>query len=674
MKISMGTKPVSDVSIETLRQMVDQAADLTEDARLLSERDRDYYDGYQWTAAERAVLQKRRQPVITDNLIKRKIDALVGLEQRGRVDPSALPRNPDDEDAADVATKALMFADDITRFDTIRSAVTYNLGIEGYGGVEVCVKERGSVLDPDITRMRFEEIFFDPHSREADFSDAAYMGVQKWLALDAAVAHAKKYAPDMEDVALSEMLEMSMHAPSGGETYEDRPRQGGSQWGDAKKKRVRLVQMYHRRDGGWHLALFSGGGIISNEPSPYLDEFGRPDNAMILQSCYVDRENRRYGLVRDMVPLQDETNKRRSRLLAMLSQRQTMGQRGAVADVAKMKRELASVDGHVEYDQDPSTAVPSFQLVPVADQIAGQFALLEYTTNGLNNLGPNASLIGQLEGQQSGRAIIAQQQAGYAELAPFYDGVNDFTIRVYRALWNRIRQYWTEPRWIRVTDETQKLRFVGINQPAVDEFGNPAVGQDGQPVVENSIAELDVDIVVNSMPEIATLQAEQFEQITQLVSSGMIQLPPEVIIRASSLRNKGEILEALKGPEQDPMQQAQQQLQMRAAEAQVADTEASVALKQAQAMKAQAEAQAAGMPDQMGEAQPADPKPYIDAELKRAALDEQARQHNDKMALQRAEMAMRAPLDQAMTAADVNVKAAQAAKLRRPEPGPNRSL
>ena len=38
--------------LSVLKSMAAQSADLTSDARELSERDRDYYDGYQWTAAE----------------------------------------------------------------------------------------------------------------------------------------------------------------------------------------------------------------------------------------------------------------------------------------------------------------------------------------------------------------------------------------------------------------------------------------------------------------------------------------------------------------------------------------------------------------------------------------------------------------------------------------------
>ena len=557
------------LDLHELRRMVDVAADMTEEARRNSERSRDYYDSRQLTEIEKAILRKRKQPELTINRIKRKIDAMVGIEQKGRVDPRALPRNPQDEDAADIATKALVYVEDVTRFDMLRSAFCYNLAIEGYGGVEVNVRTRNGQQDPDLVRLRWEEIFFDPYSRELDFSDAGYVGVQKWMTLDRATEFAKGYSPDMSDEALEEMLRVSMEGLSGGETYDDRPKHAAA-WGDKKKKRVKLAYMYYRCEGTWYLSLICGGGVIYNEVSPFLDYTnnpqGEPDNAIILQACYIDRENRRYGIVPDMIPMQDEINARRSKLLHQLNSRQTMGAKGAVADVAKMKKELAQPDGHVEYEQDPMASVPSFQIVPQTDQIAGQFQLLQESKGEIDMLGPNPSLLGQQEGQQSGRAIIAQQQAGMAELAPFYDNLRDWTLRVYRAMWNRIRQFWTEPRWIRVTDEQEKLQFIGINQP------DPMTGQ-----VMNQVGALDVDIIIDMTPEYASLQQEEFNSLVELAKSGMVQIPPDVLIEASQLRNKGKLLEKLNGgPEQADAMAQQQAMAQQAMQAQLGELMAKV--------------------------------------------------------------------------------------------------
>jgi hypothetical protein len=553
-----------------LKSMVERAADLTADAREASEKDRDYYDGYQWTAEEKAILGKRKQPVLTINRIRRKIDAMIGIEQRGRVDPRAWPRNPQDEAAADVATKALVFVEEKERIDVKRSRAFENLLVEGYGGVEVIAEERGGQMEVCVKQLRWEELFFDPHSREKDFSDAAYLGVQKWMTLEAATEYAMQFVADTDPADVMEMLDVSGGASETGETYDDRPlREGQMAWHDRRQKRVRVAQMYYRQGGAWRLAVFSGKAVLHDEFSPYYDETGKPCCPIILMSAYVDRENRRYGLVRDLIPLQDEVNKRRSKLLHALNHRQTMGYKGAV-DVAAMKRQLAMPDGHVEIN--PIAAedgVRPFEMIPLTDQIAGQFSLLTEAKAEIDMLGPNASLLGQLEGNQSGRAIMAQQQAGLAELAPIYDSLRDWTERVYRAVWMRIRQFWTAPRWIRVTDDNEAPRFMGLNQVAMGPMG---------PQMVNAVAEIDVDIQIDQAPEYASLRSEQFQKLAELAQAGL-PIPPRAILEASDLRDKAKLMEMIDGPPEAQQMQAQQQQEQaevarRAAEAEIASKEA----------------------------------------------------------------------------------------------------
>lgn len=554
------------LELDKLKVMVANASDLTEHARTLSERDRDYYDGIQWTADEIAELKRRKQPVIVNNRIRRKVDAMVGIEQRSRTDPRALPRTPMDEQAADIATKALVFVDDTTGFDVLRSQAFENLLIEGFGGVEIVAEPKRGMFDVVVNRLRWEEIFFDPASREKDFSDASYMGVMKWMALDKAI--------ELYGEQYQEMFQSAIDGT--GQTYDDRPREGVFRWGDKLQQRVRVAQMYYRHQGAWHLAIFSGGGEISNTLSPYVDEDGKPENPMVLMSGYVDRENRRSGIVRDMISAQDEVNKRRSKSLHMLNSRQTMTVKGAVT-VSDLKRELAKPDGNVEIDVDAAigareAGLPAFQILPNGDQLQGHIALLTEAKNDIDMLGPNASLLGQLDGQQSGRAILAQQNAGLVELAPIYDSLRDWTLRCYRQMWLRIKQFWTEERYIRVTDEMQAPQFVGLNVAQRDPMTGIVLA------VQNPVARMDVDIIIEEAPDIVTLRQEEFEQLATLAQQG-IPIPPEMLVEASSVRNKQRLLEL--------MQQQQQQ----AAQAQAAAAEAEGLKAQADAMAKQAKAQ-----------------------------------------------------------------------------------
>src|SRR6185312_15530294 len=106
------------------------------------------------------------------------------------------------------------------------------------------------------------------------------------------------------------------------------------------------------------------------------------------------------------------------------------------------------------------------------------------------------------------RALLARQQAGLVELAVLLDQLQDWELRVYRAVWERIKQFWTEQQIIRVTDDADDPKFITLNKP----IPNPNAGQQildgsgqvmvdpatGSPAVqpgtlgyENNIAEMD---------------------------------------------------------------------------------------------------------------------------------------------------------------------------------------
>lgn len=586
-----------------LRRMVELGATMQEEARTASERDRDYYDGHQLTAEERATLAERRQPPIVINRIRRKIDAMVGIEQRGRVDPRAFPREPGDEDAAELATKALLFVESRERLDIHRSAAFENLLVEGYGGVEVAAGLRAGQLDVVVNKVRWEEIVFDPHSREKDFSDASYVGVVKWMSLDAARAFAANFAGDGLD--LDAALDMTTPTGTMGDSYDDRPsRWQAYPWADKAQRRVRVAQLYHLRDGVWHLSVLTGRAVLYSAVSPYLDGDGKPACAILLMSAYVDRENRRYGLVRDMISPQDEINKRRSKILHSLNSRQTVGVKGAVDSVSGMKRELADPAGHVELNADAiedaaRVGMKPFDILPTGDQNNVQAMLLQEAKGEIDMLGPNPALVGQGASSASGRAIMAQQQAGLAELAPIYDSLRDWTERVYRAVWARIRQTWDGPRWVRITEQDAAPQFLGINQPAVDPAtGLPMVDPyTGQPVLMNQVGAIDVDIIVDQAPEYATLRAEQFETLAGLAQAG-VPIPPQLIVEASDLRDKRKLLAMLEPPPEPqapagppPVDPVVQQLALRDAVAEVAGKEARAVRDRAAATKDVAQAE-----------------------------------------------------------------------------------
>ena len=102
-----------------------------------------------------------------------------------------------------------------------------------------------------------------------------------------------------------------------------------------------------------------------------------------------------------------------------------------------------------------------------------------------------------------------------------------------------------------------------------------------------------MDIQIDEVQNTPTLQIEQFEQLVNLASSGMMQIPPELIIRASNLRDKQQLLDVLEEQKQGAQQsgQQQQEIAQRAMAADVAGKEADAALTAAKAEREAANVQ-----------------------------------------------------------------------------------
>lgn len=565
------------------------AEENSQDARTKSERDRDYYDNKQWTAEAIKEVEERGQEVVTINRIKKKVDALLGIEKSQRSDPKAFPRNPEDEDAAHAATDALRYVIENNNYDQLRSNYWKNLLIEGMGIVKVSIREGKRGIEVLIKRIAWDRYFYDPRSSEPDFSDARYQGEVIWMDFE----EAKKKWPGKANILTTLMDSTNT------DTYEDKPR--FDNWTDKGEKRVRIIQTrWKDSDGKWHITASTKGGILKDGLSPYLDEDGNPESDIVAVSAHVDRDNNRYGEIRPLISPQDEINQRRSKALHLMSVRQVRVDPHANINAETVRAELAKPDGIFEGRKD------DFEILATGDMAAAQFNLLQEAKNEIDATGSNPSLQGKEDQGLSGRAMLAQQQAGLVELAPMLDRKRDMDIRVYRMVWNRVKQYWTEERWIRVTDDQDKPRFVGLNRPMtietqmVKEFGEGAAervspeflqlpaNENGKQIIENNVGEMDIDIIIDEGPDTITLQSEEFEALSKIPG-----IPLDILIEASSLKSKDRLLERMRGEgeEIDEEQAAlEQQMQQRAMELQFRGQEAEVAKTEAEAIDKQASA------------------------------------------------------------------------------------
>lgn len=571
-------------TLQKLKDWFSDSEDYFKTANDRAMRDRDYVDGRQWTAEEMAARDADEKATLCMNRIGPKIRFMVGLEAENQTDPKAWPRNQEtDEQSADLATSALKYVADLNDLNTKFGDGYEGLLVEGIECFDVTVKRcQDGSIDPLDTQIPWDRFFYDPFSRKRDFSDARYLGSVAWLDEDEAIAQ----WPGKES------LISATFGGVGSGPYEDRPT-----WniGGHDRGRLRVLQAYWKEGGKWMHAKFTDRGFLEGPHlSPWVDEYGEPECALVAGCVHINQDNERYGAVREMIDAQDEINKRHSDAVTFLTARQTWGDAGAVKDVNDAKREWAKPRGHTEI-----TPGLRFEVFPTTDLTGGNLEALRLAREEIDLKGPNASMIGKRDRAESGKAIIAQQEGGKMEMAAFGKAHADLKKRVHRANWHRIRQFWKGPKWIRVVDDEKKVSAVALNMPVT--YGQQLAAQNGGQIpaeiqaqygpvlnevaqVQNPIGMLDVDIVIDETVHNPVSQLEQFDLLTNLALQGQkmgAAIPFKAIIQASTLRDKDKLLSMI-----DEERQAQQQAQQQQDAMYQAQVQADVQKKQAEAQRA----------------------------------------------------------------------------------------
>jgi hypothetical protein len=178
-------------------------------------------------------------------------------------------------------------------------------------------------------------------------------------------------------------------------------------------------------------------------------------------------------------------------------------------------------------------------------------------------------------------------------LGDLLDNLRHLDKRAFRTVWARIRQYWNQETWIRVTDDERNIKWVGMNvdpqQIQMQMQQNPEMaGKIGGVVA--SVAELDCDIIIDEAPDSVVPALEQFEALVQLKQYDVNnELPFRALVQAApNLKDKDKVFQEMDKAAQANQQQKQQvqQIQTAGAVAEVKETESRAVLNMAKANEA----------------------------------------------------------------------------------------
>lgn len=615
---------MTELTFDELRRKFNSAWTLLDDNRAKQDNDMDYYNGKQLSQETVTELKKRGQPVIQFNCIDSAVDGILGVINSQMTQPIAYPRQQHAEDAANITTRLLQYVADEIDINKIKLQYASDMIIAGdcavVGGVKKKVNKKTGEEDIEITMnpIRYEEFFFDPYSREHDFRDASYLGMAKWFDLD----KVKARFPGARDMVISN--DSSSLGVAG---MTDRPEYNN--WVDGKRQRLLVIDMYYQsydeesNEPIWYHAVFCGYDVLLHERSGFYDDCGYEICPIMGISCRIDRDNHRYGLVRGMIDAQDEINARRSKLLHVVNvhQIQQVDPNAPMVSMETVRKESARPDG----------VIPSgWQIVPTQDMAQGQQILYQDARAFIDRRAPTPAVLGRVSQATSGRQLLVEQQAGLTELQVTLNRVADLETRMYRFCWFAIQQFWTATKTVAVSGDPEAPEYLTINDPIMGPVQRPVIDpQTGQPVIDpmtgqpqmqvvmapvgmnNHVAKLDMNIELKITPESASMQFEIYEQIMELLKTGVQITDPvfDFVLELAPIQDKARLknmIEDLRTKSQEAnaqSQQLQQQALIENHQSQMQESASKTQANQAKAIKDVTDAQSTSLDNQTKEMQ-----------------------------------------------------------------------
>ncbi|WP_114227035.1 MULTISPECIES: hypothetical protein [Sphingomonas] len=524
-----------------------------------------YFFNEQIPAAVEKIWRERNQPIIYTNKIDCAINGVLGVYDAAQSDPKCEARDPSQQDSADIATKVLRYLNDRADTRSVKMKLSKDYFI--YGSCAIIVGE-GAYTGTDRIAVRhvpWSDFFYDPTSKEQDYSDASFMGISMMLHR----GEAKRLYPEK-----AEMFDGCFATLPG---WMDEANQ--QLWLDKKDQKVRIVELYFKHtDGQWHKVTYCAGGFIDFGISPFMDDDGNRICPILAASFEINPDTReRFGPIMALRPLQDEYNARRGVLLnEAQNHRIRITEQGLNAkDKKTAQAEAKKADGVLPWGTD---------MVSVPDIAAGQAQLLAKTEADFDRRTPSSTVLSAMRGQDSGRARQILQNAGLTEWSRAFLHLEKLEERMNRHLWFGAKQFMTTKQWIRTTGEARAADYLEINVPVgvnmvpqTDAQGAPvmdpttgAPAMKAVPVLEKALATMDVDIILDSVPDTVSLQQEANEQILKYaegmqlsITDPQFRLVMELFLTVDRTRQLERYDAGMARMQEQaaPMQQMQQQMQ-----------------------------------------------------------------------------------------------------------------
>lgn len=579
-----------------------------------SRKCRDSFFGKQWVDTDIAALQRFRRPALTINKIKTTVSTVLGEQISNRSEISFRPRGGTRNAAtADILSKVFKQISDNNQLQWVRSDVFLDGMVSSRGFYDVRIQFNDSLEgEVEISQLNPNCVLLDPDACSYDPEKWSEVFVTSWMTADEIeVLHDKKKADILRnrdgssfEYGGDSIADLSLYDTFAGEGRKQPSYVENDRDTDTHVVRcIRVIDRQYRKlrkvrhfvnpvtgdlraiPEGWDddriAAVRQAAGLevmekvvrairwtVTADDVVLKDEWSPYEHLTVVPYFPYFMYGKTAGMVEDLLGPQELLNKATSQELHVINTTANSGWKVKAGSLTNMTVEELEQKGaqtglvlEVAEVNDVEKIQPN-QVPTGLDRVTFKAEEHIKSVSGVND-----SMQGFDREDVAARAIEKKRQAGSTStLSKPLDNLIRSDFYLARNILSLIQRFYTEPRILTITgdDMTGEAQEVPINQPT-------PTGE-----ILNDLTIGEYDVVITSVPHRETLEDSQFEQAVALRELG-IALPDSVLIDASRLMNKKEIVRAMEGDQNSPEAQAERERVARQAEAQTLEAEAKAA-------------------------------------------------------------------------------------------------
>lgn len=516
----------------------------------------DYYDGNQIEASLAAKMEAKGIPLIFVNITKPLIDTAIGLHERNLTDWIVKPEDDDQQDVADVLTFRMKETERATNADRIILDATATMLKGGIDWVEASRNSDPFQYKYKVSKIPYHEMWVDPRSQAPDYGDAQYVRRVRFFETSALQSAFPGYA---ERIPMAGRGDYSngWYEPEQYQRNEwgrDLTHQSVDLWGTGRQLTAMEEVQYRMTQNKLVFRLSTGRAIEFNQHNPmhvqaYEAGIIQPFSAPVrvsFQDYWIgdlnlmsrvnpaggdrftwvpfvaEREARTgapYGLIRNIIPLQDEINTRRAKAAYALQSTRVVADKDVFDDPNIAREEISRRDAFILLNE-KRKATSQYKIEDGLGMSAEQYKIMDATMAMVPQVsGIPLTLQGVKEGSiDSGVAIERLGDFGINTLARTNAHAREGRRKVGDILLNyEIEDLGNKPRDLKGRDPDGKRVSVTVNNPMYDD-------KMGATYVDNDLTAMKLGVVLDDVQHSPTHRTQVLTAVTQSLKS----LPPQV--------------------------------------------------------------------------------------------------------------------------------------------------